>query len=297
MTITVNAPNRRQFLKLMALSPLLFSSLSQAEKFDLTRIIVLEWRPVELLMALGIAPMAIADIPNYRRWLAEPALPDGVLDVGLRTEPNLEMMQRLKPSLIVRSNGYGPTAEALHSIAPVWGGDFTDGKSMPLTLMRRDLIALGALLDHQPQAAAHLQWMDNRFLQHRQRLSAYASEPLLIFSFLDSRRVMVFGNNSLFADAMNQMGLKNGWQGGSSYWGSTIVGIEALAQVKNVRAVGLIHGDNDPVQQIAHSALWRSIPFVREERLHLIPAVWFYGAGFSAMRFCQLLENALLENA
>lgn len=295
MAIAVNAPERRQFLKWMALSPLIFSSLSQAKNPDLARIIVLEWRPVELLMALGITPLAIADIPNYRRWLVEPVLPDTVLDIGLRTEPNLEMMLRLQPSLILRANGYGPSAEALIPIAPVWGGDFTDGKTRPLALLRRDLLSLGARLNRPLQAADHLQMMDERFHHYRQSLAAFAGQPLLLFSFLDSRRVMVFGDNSLFADTLSQLGLKNGWPGTSSFWGSTIVGIETLAQVKNVRAIGLTHGQNDPVQQIARSALWRSIPFVRQQKLHLIEAVWFYGASFSVLRFCKLLQQTLLE--
>lgn len=298
MTIDVISDARRRFLQLMALSPLIFPSLTRAEQIDLSRIIVLEWRPVELLMALGVAPMAIADIPNYHRWLVEPVLPDNVLDVGLRTEPNLELMMRLKPSLIMRSNGYGPTAESLRAIAPVWGGDFIDGKGTPpLTLLRRDLQRLGEQLNRQPQAAAHLQMMDERFRQHKQNLAAFREEKLMIFSFLDSRRVMMFGDSSLFANGMAEIGLQNGWQGKVSAWGTTIVGIETLAQVKNVRAIGLMHGDNDPAKKLTHSDLWRSIPFVREQKLHLLPAVWFYGGSYSVLRFCRLLEQTLLEHA
>ncbi|WP_437615022.1 Fe(3+)-hydroxamate ABC transporter substrate-binding protein FhuD [Erwinia sp. V71] len=297
MTIDVTSGARRRFLQLMALSPLMFSSLTRAEQIDLSRIIVLEWRPVELLMALGVAPMAIADIPGYHRWLVEPVLPENVLDVGLRTEPNLELMMRLKPSLIMRSNGYGPTAESLRPIAPVWGGDFTDGKSAPLTLLRRDLLRLGERLNRQPQAAQHLQMMDAQFRQHRQNLAAFREEKLMIFSFLDSRRVMMFGDSSLFANGMAEIGLQNGWQGKVSPWGTTIVGIETLAQVKNVRAIGLMHGANDPARELTRSDLWRSIPFVREQKLHLLPAIWFYGGSYSVLRFCRLLEQTLLENA
>lgn len=294
MTRYACSPGRRHFLQLMALSPLLLSRLSQANTPDLSRIVALEWRPVELLMALGVIPMAIADLPNYQRWLVEPALPDSVRDVGLRTEPNLEMLSQLQPSIILHSNGYGPSGRVLMRIAPVWRGDFTDGKSRPLTLLRQDIISLGKRLKREQQAMQHLQLLDQRLLHYRQRLRAFQHENLLFFSFLDSRRVMVFGDNSLFADTLMTLGLKNGWQGSTSYWGSTIVGIETLAQVVNVRAVGLMHGDNDPVRQIADSALWRSIPFVREKKLHLIPAVWFYGASFSVLRFCQLLQQTLL---
>jgi ABC-type Fe3+-hydroxamate transport system substrate-binding protein len=33
---------------------------------------------------------------------------DSVIDVGLRTEPNLELLTQMKPSFIVWSAGYGP---------------------------------------------------------------------------------------------------------------------------------------------------------------------------------------------
>ncbi len=68
----------------------------------------LEWLPAELLLALGVTPYGVADIPNYRLWVNEPALHDSVIDVGLRTEPNLELLTQMKPSFIVWSAGYGP---------------------------------------------------------------------------------------------------------------------------------------------------------------------------------------------
>jgi iron complex transport system substrate-binding protein len=35
------------------------------------------------------------------------------------------------------------------------------------------------------------------------------------------------------------------------------------------------------------------MPFVREKQLSMVPAVWFYGATFSAMRFCRILTATL----
>jgi iron complex transport system substrate-binding protein len=74
----------------MALSPLLWQMRgAQAADVDPQRIVALEWLPVELLLALGVTPYGVADIPNYNLWVNEPALPDSVIDVGLRTEPTL----------------------------------------------------------------------------------------------------------------------------------------------------------------------------------------------------------------
>ena len=99
---------RRRLLTAMALSPLLWQMRgAQAATLDPQRIVALEWLPAELLLALGVTPYGVADIPNYNLWVNEPALPSSVIDVGLRTEPNLELLTQMKPSFIVWSAGYG----------------------------------------------------------------------------------------------------------------------------------------------------------------------------------------------
>ena len=83
--------SRRRLLTAMALSPLLWQMRgAQAANVDPQRVVALEWLPAELLLALGVTPYGVADIPNYNLWVNEPALPASVIDVGLRTEPNLE---------------------------------------------------------------------------------------------------------------------------------------------------------------------------------------------------------------
>ncbi|SUX75562.1 ferrichrome-binding periplasmic protein [Citrobacter freundii] len=84
--IELHHTTRRRLLTAMALSPLLWRmNTASAAVVDPQRIVALEWLPVELLLALGITPYGIADIPNYKLWVSEPPLPDSVIDVGLRT--------------------------------------------------------------------------------------------------------------------------------------------------------------------------------------------------------------------
>ena len=102
--------SRRRLVTAMALSPLLWQmGTARAATVDPHRVVALEWLPVELLMALGVQPYGVADIVNYRLWVNEPRLPESVIDVGLRTEPNLELLAQMKPSLLVWSTGYGPS--------------------------------------------------------------------------------------------------------------------------------------------------------------------------------------------
>lgn len=112
---------RRRLLTAMALSPLLWRmNTASAAAIDPQRIVALEWLPVELLLALGITPYGIADIPNYKLWVSEPPLPDSVIDVGLRTEPNLELLTEMKPSFLLWSAGYGPSLKSWHVLH--WSG-------------------------------------------------------------------------------------------------------------------------------------------------------------------------------
>ncbi|AJZ88947.1 iron-hydroxamate transporter substrate-binding subunit [Klebsiella michiganensis] len=286
--------SRRRLLALSTLLPLaaVLPCWAEASRFDLARIIALEWRPVEMLLALGIMPMAIADKRNYHRWVGEPKLPDTVVDVGLRNEPNRELMQRLNPSLFLISKGFGPAESDLAPIAPCWSTAFNDTSGRPLALLEQDLLRLGQFLGRERQADEHLAHFHQQIAATRGKLPDNPN-PLVLFSFLDSRRVMIFGRNSLFNDLLERLGMRNAWDGKTNAWGSAIVGIETLVRLENVTAICFMHGDDDPVKTVAKSALWRVMPFVRNGQLHLLPAVWFYGGSFSALRFCQLLPEAL----
>ncbi|EHD20501.1 MULTISPECIES: Fe(3+)-hydroxamate ABC transporter substrate-binding protein FhuD [Brenneria] len=285
---------RRRLLTALALSPLLYSAAGRAAAYpDPRRIVALEWRQVEMLMALGIAPMGVADIHNYRLWVAEPELPPGVIDVGFRTEPNLELLAELRPSLILHSEGYGPSAEKIARIAPAMGFGFNDGTGKPLALVKPSLEKLADALGIPDAANRHLRQFSEFMQQAKTRLQPYTRRPLLLFTLLDLRHAVVIGKNSLFQEVMDEAGIENAWRGETSFWGSTIVGIERLAEIEHAHALCFDHGDDAVMAQLADSPLWQAMSFVRQRRLQRIPPAWLYGATLSAMRFCRLLEQAL----
>lgn len=285
--------SRRQLLTALALSPLMQVAPLRAALPDTQRILALEWLPVELLMALGVAPLGVADMHNYNIWVGEPQLPASTLDLGLRTEPNLELMTQLKPSLILHSNGYGPSLDKLTRIAPTMGVDLNSGEGKPFTTARKSLQALGARLGLQAQADAHLQFVDQQVAAARQRLRPWAKRPLLLMSLMDSRHAITFGANSLFLEVMEMLGLTNGWHGETNFWGSAVIGLERLAEVGDVQAICFDHDNDRDMQQVMKTALWQALPFVRAGRFQRVPAVWYYGATYSALKFVRVLEHAL----
>ncbi|QMN55383.1 Fe(3+)-hydroxamate ABC transporter substrate-binding protein FhuD [Citrobacter freundii] len=284
---------RRRLLTAMALSPLLWRmNTAHAAAVDLQRIVALEWLPVELLLALGITPYGIADIPNYKLWVSEPPLPDSVIDVGLRTEPNLELLTEMKPSFLLWSAGYGPSPEKLARIAPGRGFNFSDGKK-PLAVARQSLQEMAQLFNLQASAERHLAEYDRFIASLKPRFIQRGARPVLLTSLLDSRHMLVFGPNSLFQDVLDDYGIPNAWQGETNFWGSTAVSIDRLAAYKDVDVLCFDHGNDKEMAALMSTPLWQAMPFVRGGRFQRAPAVWFYGATLSAMHFARILDNTL----
>lgn len=277
----------------MALSPLLWQmQKAQAAPVSAERIVALEWLPVELMLALGVTPYGVADIPNYRMWVNEPVLPESVIDVGLRTEPNLELLTQMKPSMLVWSAGYGPSPEILARIAPGRSFAFSDGK-LPLAQARRSLLEMAEMLDKQAVAQRHLAEFDAYIDSLKPHFKQRGDRPLLMVSLLDPRHMLVFGPNCLFQEILDRLGVKNAWQGETNFWGSTAVGIDRLAAYKDVDVLCFDHGNAAQMRQLEATPLWQAMPFVRANRLQIVPAVWFYGATLSAMNFARILDNSL----
>ncbi|WP_312070013.1 Fe(3+)-hydroxamate ABC transporter substrate-binding protein FhuD [Lelliottia nimipressuralis] len=285
--------SRRRLLTALALSPLLLKmNTARAASIDPHRIVALEWLPVELMLALGIAPYGVADIPNYNMWVNEPKIPASTIDIGLRTEPNLELLTQMKPSYLVWSAGYGPSPETLARIAPGRGFTFSDGKK-PLTMARHSINEMAQLLGREAAAKQHLDHFDGFIDSLKPRFAARGNRPLLMVTLLDARHVLVFGKNCLFQEVLDRFAITNAWEGEMTFWGSTTVGIDRLAQFRDVDVLCFDHGNDREMQTLMATPLWQAMPFVREQRFQRVPAVWFYGATLSAMHFARVLDGAL----
>src|SRR5699024_9821604 len=119
------------------------------------------------------------------------------INLGLRTEPNLELLTQLRPSLILYSEGYGVSQEKLKRIAPCMGIRFTDGKN-PLLCVRQSLLQLAEKLNLESVAHHHLEDFESEIAKVKQNLKGYDRRPLLLMSLIDSRHALLIGKNSLF---------------------------------------------------------------------------------------------------
>jgi ferric hydroxamate transport system substrate-binding protein len=287
---------RRGIIKLLAgltfLPGSVDASLSSASSVQDGGIAATEWLPLEMLLTLGIAPLAVSEAANYMSLVQQPPLPAGVIELGLRTEPNVELLAALRPSLIVYAEGYGPTPSLYDAIAPTLGISFSDRNGRPLATTSAALLTLGDRVGRSSRARDVLSTLYNCITSLHETVASRTLSPILFMALVDARHALVFGKNSLFLNVMDKAGIRGGWQGETNFWGSAVVGIERLSAIRDSDVYCFTEqNDNALMEELSSTALWKAMPFVRSGRFHRVPGLWYYGGPLTAMRFCHLLKG------
>lgn len=261
------------------------------------RIVALDWSSAETLIMLGRPPVGIVRIPDYRAWVVEPPLPEGVADVGMRLEPNLEVVQALAPDLILIAPGLEAVRARLESIAPTLRLQvFTPGRpAFPAAIA--ETRRLGQLLGLEDATETALVEAEARLDRARARLHHYDGRPLYVVNVLDDRHVRVLGQTGLWQEALDRLGLVNAWTGDSGPWGMATVGLERLTADPNARLVHVAPGPAGFDARLRTSPLWRHLDMIRAGRVVGLPAVFPFGAVPCTLRFADCLSQALAAEA
>ncbi len=259
-------------------------------------IIAMDWVSGQNLLSLGVQPVAMPELERYDSLVVEPAISPSVAELGLRSEPNLELIDYLRPSLILHSDDFTKAAHRLAAIAPVhlFDAGVTAGESH-LTRGRNALMALGARIGELSLFDTFEESFDEEIRQARTRLSSYDGRPLLLATVIDGRRLLVFGKNSLFQNVLDQFGIRNAWEGYTSQYGHTTVTADQLVLHPQARLLCIGDTSSEKLDTLLAAPVIKSLPFVRENRLVRIKDVLFYGGLPPAKRFARLVSIALTE--
>ncbi|WP_217646252.1 ABC transporter substrate-binding protein [Halomonas korlensis] len=274
------------------LATFLLSAPLDAES-DPPSIVTLDWTQAETLVALGIAPLGVAQIAAYHDWVGEPRLPESVVDLGLRSQPNLELLASLSPDHILISPMFANLSPRLARIAPVSNLALYMPQGDTWQQIHQLTREIGALVDRDGEAEALIETTENRLEELQDRLPDDPA-PLLMVQFMDARHVRVFGDNGLYQAVLERLGLTNAWTGTTNPWGFSLVAIERLAGIE-ARLVVIEPYPAGVPAELRESGLWQHQASVRDESLITLPPVWSFGALPSARRFAEQLVAALGE--
>ena len=255
------------------------------------RVMSIDWTQTETLIALGIKPVAMAQLSGYDAWVKSPAIPSTTADLGLRTQPNLERLSELKPDKIFISPMFSSLVPKLSRIAPVTN----------ITLYKQGFITWDGFKDFTRQLANETNTQaeaETLITSSEQRLADLAKNtaqdtpPLLMIQFMDSRHVRVFGANSMYKVAANKIGLESAWKGETNAWGFTLVGIDKLMNTKGqiIIVKPMPVGVEENLQQ---DLFWQYLVRQSGQPALMVEPTWSFGAIPSTVRFAELLTNTL----
>ncbi|WP_082109201.1 ABC transporter substrate-binding protein [Azospirillum thiophilum] len=298
----IGAVDRRRFLH--AAAALSFGLLAGGARPAVAEaaggICALDWTSAQALLSLGIVPRGLPEIDRYRRSVIEPAVPDGVADIGARAEPNLELLDRLAPARFVTDGMLSAVRGRLERIAPltlyqsfdtgsVEGGRPRGQLAFAIASLRGLADGLG-MVDAADRAIARL---DEALEEARAGLIGRERRPLYVLSVLDGRRVLIHGRNSLYQDVLDRLGIENAWTGPSGPYGHATVTMDRLTGRPDAGLVNIGSEGKRALEALADLPLFAGLPFLREDRVTILPPILFYGGVPTAERFVRLLGERL----
>ncbi|QLQ36361.1 iron-siderophore ABC transporter substrate-binding protein [Micromonospora robiginosa] len=263
------------------------------------KVVGLEWGEVEMLVGLGVMPVGVADPKGYATWVTAAPLDPGVKDVGTRGEPSVDAVVALQPDLVVMEAERGAAIVAqLEKYVPVLvtkGSDASDN----LGRMRSDLTMIATATGRTAQAEKLLADFDAALADGRKKI-ADAGAAGRQFAFADGWKegstvsIRMFGQGALVSQLGISLGLKNAWTGKTdAMWGLGQTDVEGMTVLKG-QDLHFFYNASDGqdvfADGLAGNAIWRSLPFVQQNKLHKMPnGIWTFGGTLSAKQYVDQL--------
>ncbi|VVD75296.1 Iron(3+)-hydroxamate-binding protein FhuD [Pandoraea fibrosis] len=259
------------------------------------RVVVLDWGLSAQVLALGVTPVGVSRPPWYRMLSGTPPMPDSVVDTGLLFQPNFEVVQALKPDLIVITPLHASLADSLARIAPLFVAPSPHPHEDGYRLALRRARALGDALGRPNGTARLLEETEARIAALRAGLAQHSDviqRPIYLMSPIDTRLTNVFGRESVFGGTLAAIGLTNAWRRPSDTEGMaqvdyTQLGVDPAARAMTIGARPAL------LNLLDKSPLWRVLPFVQGRRVSQLPMMLPTGGTPTALRLADALSAAL----
>lgn len=255
---------------------------------------MLDWPLTEIVLSIGVVPVGVSRPPWYRMLDGNPPLPDSVADTGLLYQPNFEVIDALKPDLIVVTPWHAPLMSLLQRIAPTHVVPLFGPGIEVYPAVRAATRELAQRLNRAAAADALFARADAALEHASQRLARFRAtrRPVYLLHPIDDRHISVFGKTSLFGGVLAQLGIDNAWRGHADSQGTTQADLAALVQEGEAQAV-VIGVPPGVAMQLKQSPVWHALPFVQRDRVQSIAPLPALGGLTTSMRFANALADAL----
>ncbi|MGP8306098.1 iron-siderophore ABC transporter substrate-binding protein [Vibrio sp. YIC-376] len=261
------------------------------------RVIALNWDILEQVLALDVEPVAAPNLPGYRQWVVNPYAPESIEDIGTRAEPNLEKIASLNPDVILAASPQQDLIPLLKQIAPVIYLPNFSGKEEAADTAIRHFRTLGKLFEKQPLAEEKLTALFRSFEQMRSRIYQHYPEQLevLVMRFSTPNSVFLATENSTTDYVVEQLGLNSPIKEPARAWG---IKQDRINRLQDLKDSYILYVQPFPQEKkLKDSPLWQAMPFVKEQRVNSVRAVWAYGGAMSLQYMAEAITDSLIELA
>lgn len=292
MSLANSVLSRRRFLTWAGVCAATWPTTARGS--DL-RVATIDWAVLETLLAIGVVPVAAAELVLFRRVAVEPEVPESVADIGLRGSPNYEALRLAKPDIIFSSNYYTWAEPKLRLCGPVESVSVYGTGEPPFTAAEKAAVTI-ATATNRPGAGERLVEDTRAALAAlRSQLSPLQGEPVIPINLGDAKHFRVFGADSMFGGVVERLGLRNAWTRPTRYSATAPVGLEALAEIEDAWIVLIPPIPPEARRVLPGSAFWSALPSVRAGRVVTLDPIDPFGALPAARRFAHLLTAALSD--
>lgn len=256
---------------------------------------VLSWGLAEIAVDLDLPLAGVADAEGYATWVGRPALPRGVVDLGLRAEPNLEALGELAPGLVLGSDEQADMEARLDAVAPTTVLDLFSAGHDNAAVARASYRRIAATFGKAALAERRLAEIEAALGAAGDRVrAAWGGQvpAVLPIRLLTPASLRIHGPNSMAAAALEAMGLAPAAGGPPTEWGFTLAPVDRLAEYPDAAIVHI-----DPFAEKAAlfgSPLWRAIPAVAAGRFAVAEPAWTFGGVVSLEVLGARLAEALV---
>ncbi|MEK1889890.1 MAG: iron-siderophore ABC transporter substrate-binding protein [Phyllobacterium sp.] len=284
----MTALSRRAFLLgSMTLTPT-FTTLRSAA--STLRVVCLDYGLAQTLIEIGVPPVGLIDTPSWSDWAVEPPLPLGIANMGSAHEINMELLQLLKPDLILSTPYLEWVRPQLELIAPVKSFPIHALGTSPYPNIVAATLELGRLLGRSVEAEALVERTENEL--EAAKGQAQQLGKLAVMTFIDPRNIRFYGPGGNFQDVLDRLGLENAWTRPANEWGFSDAGMADLFEVGENWLFYMDPVPADVLTALPGSPLWQSMPFVQKGRARRMESVLMFGTLPSMTRLARLLVKA-----
>lgn len=271
--------------------------LAPPAKAAALRLAAIDWAMLETALAIGATPVAAAELLLFRKAAVEPAVPENVVDLGLRGALSYEQLLAARPDLILISPWYESRSGVLSRIAPLASFSIYETGRSPYDAAIAATRGLGARIGREAEAERAIADADAELDALKSKLSRFAGRQALVMNLGDTRHFRAFGSDSMFGDVAQRLGLTLAWAAPTLFGAYPTVGVEALAEMRDAIAVNVGPTPPSALAGVRASPLWGAMPPIAAGRFVDLAAVNPYGALPAARRFARLLTDGLLTLA